>query len=76
MNPHVVFGVVGIIVVIIGSFLAFFPEMARSGILKQTFFLSRESQHRLYPRALVRFIGVGQLVVGVILIAQWVFFAT
>lgn len=75
MNPHVFLGIVGIALALIGVLSTIRPDVTRRMILKQTSFLGREAQQRLYPMSLMRFIGIGQIVAGVALITQWIIFA-
>lgn len=72
MNPHVFFGVVGIVAVVVGSIVNIFPDAARKAVLNQPPLLSRESAKRLYSRTLVRVVGIGQVIIGVAFIVQWV----
>lgn len=72
MNPHVFFGVVGIVAVVVGTIVNIFPDAARKAVLKQPSLLSKETANRLYSRNLVRTVGIGQVMIGVAFVIQWV----
>lgn len=72
MNVHIAIGVFGIVLIAVGSFLVCAPDVARAGILKQLRSFSREGAARVYTRALMCAIGIGQIVLGVAFVTQWV----
>ncbi|WP_228549987.1 hypothetical protein, partial [Curtobacterium sp. VKM Ac-2887] len=72
MNPHVFFGVIGIVAVVVGSIVNIFPDAARKAVLKQPSLLPKETVKWLYSRTLVRTVGIGQVIIGVAFIFQWV----
>jgi len=72
IDPHVFFGVVGIIAVVIGVTVNIFPDAARKAVLKQPPLLSAQTAKRLYSRNLVRIAGIGLVVIGAAFIVQWV----
>lgn len=72
MNPHVFFGVIGIVAVLVGSIVNIFPDAARKAVLNQPSLLPKETAKRLYSRTLVRTVGIGQVIIGVAFIIQWI----
>lgn len=68
MSPRVALGSFGILLLVVGSFLASLPGIARVGIVKQLPPSSRSGAERIFLRTLIRVIGIGQMLLGLALV--------